>query len=92
MVFQNLHWDCNENDCKRLTSYVRIDGKWQKIGYFGTVCKKFELLDVEKERQERASKENVLKINAELKKIKQEGKERLKIIENELNMNKSFFN
>jgi len=95
MVYRQEHWDCKEDECKSLATYVRIDGKWKKIGYFGTECKKFELLDLEKERiekeQNRKSKENLAQIRADMNQIKLEGRERLKIIKNELKVNKSFF-
>ncbi len=99
MVYRLDHWqvndNCKENECKYLATYVRIDGKWEKIGYFGTICKSFELLDLEKERtekeQDRKSKENLALIRAEIRQAKQEGRETLKIIKNELKVNKSFF-
>jgi len=95
MVYRQEHLDCKEDECKSLATYVRIDGKWKKIGYFGTECKSFELLDLEKERaekeQDRKSKEKQDQIRTEINQAKQEGRETLKIIKNELKVNKSFF-
>ncbi len=90
MVYRSYHDECNE-DCTRLVAYVRIDGKWCKIGHYGSACKQFEPLDLQKEEQERLSKEKRDLIKLQLRQAKQEGRERLKIIETELNMNNTFF-
>ena len=90
MVYRNYHEECNV-DCTRLVAYVRIDGKWTKIGHYGSECKQFEPLDLQKEEKDRISKEKLALIKSQLRQIKQEGRERRKIIENELNMNNSFF-
>lgn len=52
MVFHTYH-NCNMY-CKRLVAYIRIDNRWTKVGYFGTGCKQFEPLDLDKENKERA--------------------------------------
>ncbi len=99
MVYRNYHCEkndqCNDDECTALTAYVRIDGRWIRVGTFGSVCKKFELLDLEKEKvekeQDRKSKENLALIRAEIRQAKQEGRDRLKTIKNEFNLNKSFF-
>ena len=44
MVYRNEH-NC-DRDCTRLVAYVRIEGKWEKIGNYGSECKKFEVLDL----------------------------------------------
>ena len=49
MTYSREHLFCNEKDCKILSSYVRIDKKLTKIGYFTTGCKKFALTDAETE-------------------------------------------
>jgi len=90
MVYRNYHDECKE-DCTRLVAYVRIDGKWNKIGHYGSQCKQFEPLDLQKEEQERLQKEKQNSIKSQLRQIKQEGRERRKIIENEFNMYNSFF-
>jgi len=91
MVYQNYHWDCKEDECKALTAYVRIDSKWTRIGIFGSECKKFEPLDLQKEERERLQKEKLDLIKSELRQTKQENRERRKTIENEFNANTSFF-
>ena len=58
-MYRNYHWDCKEIECKKLASYVRIDGKWTKIGYFGSECKKFELLDLNQEEKQRLDKQQL---------------------------------
>ena len=90
MVYRNYHEECKE-DCTKLVAYVRIDGKWTKIGHYGSECKQFEPLDLQQEEQERLSKEKHDLIKSKLRQAKQEGRERLKIIETELNMNNTFF-
>lgn len=90
MVYRNYHEECNV-DCTRLVAYVRIDGKWTRIGHYGSECKQFEPLDLQKEEQERLSKERRDFIKLQLRQTKQENRERRKIIEDEFNANKSFF-
>ena len=95
MVYRRYHENCEEIECNPLSAYVRIDGKWKKIGYYGSECKKFELLDLEKERAEKEqdtiNKENLARSRAEMRKLKEESREKLKIMDNELKVNKSFF-
>ena len=91
MVYRNEHWDCKEIECMPLTAYIRVGRNWVKIGHYGSECKKFELLDLQQEEQNRLDKERIMQINTEMRQIKQENRARLKIIENELNVNKSFF-
>jgi hypothetical protein len=90
MVYRSYHEECKV-DCTRLVAYVRIDGKWTRIGYYGSECKQFEPLDLQKEEQDRLSKEKHDSIKSQLKQIKTESRERRKTIENELNMSNSFF-
>ncbi|NND87561.1 MAG: hypothetical protein HKM23_09655, partial [Nitrosopumilus sp.] len=89
-VYRNYHEECDV-DCTRLVAYVRIDGKWIKIGHYGSECKQFEPLDLEKEEQDRLQKEKRDSIKLQLRQIKAESRERRKTIENEFNMNNSFF-
>ena len=95
MVYRRDHWPkgdiCEAIECKLLTAYIRIEGKWTKIGHFGSECKKFEPLDLQQEEQERLPKQRPDHTKSEMRQVKQENRERLKIIENELNVNKSFF-
>ena len=90
MVYRREHWNCKE-ECTALTAYVRIDGKWVRVGTYGSECKKFEAPDLQKEEQERLAKQRRDNIKLEMRRIRQENKERRKIIESELNANISFF-
>lgn len=90
MVYRQYHEECDQ-DCTRLTAYVRIDGKYKKIGYYGSECKQFEPLNLEKDEQERLQKERLSLIKSEIRKTNQENRERRKVIESEFNMNNSFF-
>ena len=90
MVYRNDHDECNE-DCTILVAYVRIDGKWTRIGHYGSECKQFEPLDLQQEEQDRLAKEKRDFIKSQLRQIKQENRERRKTIENELNASISFF-
>lgn len=58
--------DC-DRDCKRLTAHIRLDGKWTKIGYFGSECKQFQLVDWEKENEEREDNRLARKKQAEIR-------------------------
>ena len=91
MVYRREHWNCNVVECKPLIAYVRIDGKWRRIGHYGSECKKFEPLDLKQEEQDRLTKQRLDHIKSEMRQVRQENRERLKTIENELNVNKSFF-
>lgn len=90
MVYRNYHEECKV-DCTKLVAYVRIEGKWTRIGHYGSECKQFEPLDLEQEEQERLQKEKYNSIKSQLQQIKAESRERRKTIENEFNMNNSFF-
>ncbi len=90
MVYRNWHEEC-KFDCTRLVAYVRIDGKWTRIGHYGSECKQFEPLDLQQEEADRLQKEKHNSIKLQLRQIKAESRDRRKTIENELNMNNSFF-
>lgn len=62
--------DCDEIECKALTAYVRIDGKFTKIGYFGSECKKFKLLDAQQEQEDFELKLRVKQIQNEISKFR----------------------
>ena len=95
MVYRRYHWQITDNceaiECKPITAYVRIDGKWTRIGYYGSECNKFEPLDLQQEEQDRLTKQRLDHIKSEMRQVEQENRERLKTIENELNVNKAFF-
>jgi len=67
MVYRNYHEKCNE-DCTRLVAYVRIDGKYTKIGHYGSECKQFEPLDLQQEEQKRLQKAKLEQIKFEIRK------------------------
>jgi hypothetical protein len=83
MVYRNEH-NC-DMDCTRIVAYVRIEGKWTKIGYYGSECRQFEALDLQQEEHDRLDKERMMQIRAQLMQIKQENRARLQ------RMNNSFF-
>ena len=39
MVYQRFH-DCKQDNCTILFSYARINGKFKKVGVYGSQCKK----------------------------------------------------
>lgn len=88
MVYKCEHYGCKEIECTPLTAYVRIEGKWTRIGHYGSECKKFELLDMQKEEQDILDRERRVQLDAELRQVKREGRARLKTM---MNVNKSFF-
>jgi len=63
-VYRSDHDDCEVRECKKLTSYIRIDGKWTKIGYFGTNCKKFFHVDHEQEKRSRELRDRLKMIRS----------------------------
>ena len=89
MVYRNEH-NC-DRDCTKLVAYVRIEGKWVKIGNFGSECSRFDSLDLQSEERDRETKEKLADIKSQLRQFKQESRVRRKTIENELNMTRSFF-
>jgi len=70
MVHRNEHFNCNKAECKYLTAYVRINGKWIRIGHFGSECEKFEALDLEQEEKDRLVKQQLAHIKSELRKVR----------------------
>ncbi len=91
MVYRKEH-DCNVSECTELTAYIRVEGKWNRIGRYGSECKRFDSLDVQREERDRDTKENLQYVKSQLQQVRAEGRERRKIIENELNVSKSFLN
>ena len=89
MVYRNEH-NC-DRECTKLVAYVRIEGKWVKIGNFGSECSRFDSLDLQSEERDRETKEKLADIKSQLRQFKQESRVRRKTIENELNMTRSFF-
>ncbi len=85
MVYRNEH-NC-DRDCTRLATYVRIEGKWEKIGHYGSECNRFDLLDLQQEEKDRLDREKLNSIKLQLRQAKQEGRATLNAIKN---MNNSF--
>ncbi len=53
MVYQNLHFNCSEPNCKSYSAYVRIKKKWVKVGQYNSKCFKFTPNHlIEKERSD----------------------------------------
>lgn len=90
MVYRKEH-DCNSAECTELTAYIRVEGKYTRVGHYGSECNRFDSLDLKQEEQDRLQKEKYNSIKLQLRQIKQESRERRKTIENEFNMNNSFF-
>ena len=86
MVYRNEH-NC-DRDCTRLVAYVRIEGKWTRVGHYGSECKKFEALDLQQEEKDRLDREKYNFVKLQLRQAKQEGRATLNAIKN---MNNSFF-
>jgi hypothetical protein len=78
MVYRNEH-NC-DRDCTRLVAYVRIEGKWEKIGSYGSKCKKFE--DLQQEEKDRLDREKLNSIKLQIRQAKQEGRATLNAIKN----------
>ena len=88
LVYRKEH-DCNSAECTELTAYIRVEGKWKRIGHYGSECKKFEALDLEQEARGRDLKEKQYHIKSQLQQIRIERRERRKTIE-ELRVSKYF--
>jgi len=90
MVYRREH-DCQSVECTELTAYIRVEGKWVRIGYFGSACKQFNELDLQKEERDRELREKQQYIKSQLQQIKAENRDRRKTLE-VLNVSKSFLN
>ena len=74
MVYRNYHYEkndqCEDEECSALTAYVRIEGKWEKIGYYGSECKQFSQFDLKQEKEDRRIKRRVRMLTDLVKKSK----------------------
>ena len=74
MVYRCFHYEkydpCEDEECTALTAYVRIEGKWTKIGYYGSECKQFSPLDLEQDEKDRKLKQRVRELTNLVKKSK----------------------
>lgn len=87
MVYRREHYDCKEIECKPLTAYVRIEGKWTRIGHYGSECKKFEPLDLQQEERDRLTRQKLENIKSMIRDAKKEGSAAIKRIENSFTNN-----
>ena len=73
-MYRRDHWPKNDNcdaiECKALTAYVRIDGRWTRIGHFGSECHKIELIDLKQEEEDRKVKQKLAEIKSEVRENK----------------------
>ena len=74
MVYRCFHYEkndqCEDEECTALSAYVRIEGKWTKIGYYGSECKRFSLLDLEQDKEDRRIKQRARMLTDLVKKSK----------------------
>ena len=87
MVYRNEH-DCNVSECTELTAYIRVEGKYTRVGHNGSECSRFNTLDLQREERDRETKANLQYVKSQLQQIKAEGRERRKT----MNVSKSFLN
>ena len=63
MVYRKYHYErndqCENEECTSLNAYVRIEGRWTRIGYYGSECKQFNQLDLKQEEKDRKLKQRV---------------------------------
>jgi len=63
LVYRNFHyeknWSCDIEECTALSTYVRRDTKWVKIGYYGSECNLFSKIDIEQDEKDRKLKQRV---------------------------------
>ncbi len=91
MVYRREH-DCQSSECTELTAYIRVEGKWVQVGFYGSECNRFDSLDVQRDNLDKKTKENMQYVKSQLQQIRAEGRERRRTMENELNVSKSFLN
>ena len=79
MVYRREH-DCNSAECTELTAYIRVEGKWVRVGHYGSECNRFDSLDLQSEERDRETKEKLAYIKSQLQQFKAEGRARLNVI------------
>lgn len=87
MVYRNDHYNCKEIECKPLTAYVRIEGKWTRIGHYGSECKKFEPLDLQQEEHDRLTKQKLEQLKFMIRDAKKEDSAVIKRIDDSFTSN-----
>ena len=74
MVYRCFHYEkydlCEDEECTALTAYVRIEGKWTKIGYYGSECKQFSPIDLKQDEEDRKIKRRARMLTDLVKKSK----------------------
>jgi hypothetical protein len=90
MVYRNEH-DCQSAECTELTAYIRVEGKYTRVGHYGSECNRFDSLDLKQEERDRDLREKQYHIKSQLQQVRAESRERRKTIA-ELNVSKSFLN
>ena len=74
MVYRNFHCErdakCEDDSCTALTAYVRMEGKWTRIGHYGSECKIFTPLDLKWEEEDRQLKQRMAFIKSEMRKLR----------------------
>jgi len=90
MVYRKEH-DCQSAECTELTAYIRVEGKYTRVGYYGSECNRFDSLDLKQEERDKETKENIQYVKSQLQQIRSENRERRKTID-ELSVSKSFLN
>lgn len=82
MVYRREH-DCNVSECTELTAYVRIGGKYTRIGHYGSACSRFDQTKNELEiSQLRDKVEEIDDLKKEVQKLREaQAKSDKKIIE-----------
>jgi len=87
MVYRREH-DCNASECTELTAYIRVEGKWTRVGHYGSACEQFNSLDLKQEERDRELREKQQYIKSQLQQIRAENRDRRKM----MNVSKSFLN
>ena len=82
MVYNSYH-DCGV-DCKRLVTYVRIKGKWTKVGHYGTDCHQFEPFDSIQEEEQRQSNLRIGQLLQQVNDTKRQAKQEINQIKEHL--------
>ena len=74
MVYKQFHYEkyeqCEDEECTALSAYVRIEGKWTKIGYYGSECKQFSPIDLKQDEEDRKIKRRARMLTDLVKKSK----------------------
>ena len=78
MVYRREH-NCTV-ECTELTAYVRIEGKWVRVGYYGSECNRLDSLDLKQEERDRETRANLQYVKLQMQQVRAENRERRKTI------------